>query len=65
MRDADHPLFAVPRDERRKLLERALKTRAPGGRASDFVLSDYMLDGELCHKCRRIYTALLAAYNGD
>ena len=24
-----------------------------------------MVDGELCHKCRRIYNALLAAYNGD
>ena len=59
----DHPLFAMPRIERQKLLERALKVpRAPetGG-------GPRRLDRRwrLCHKCRRIYNALLAASNGD
>ena len=56
----DHPLFAIPKDERRKLLEGAVK----GGK-DDVVLSDYLLEGELCHKCRRVYTALLQAARGD
>src|SRR5215467_1532791 len=60
----DHPLFAMPRNERRKLLERGLKTlaRPADGEA---VLADWIIDGELCHKCRRIYSALLAASEGD
>ena len=60
----DHPLFAMPRDERRKLLERALKVSARTG-DGEAVLADSIVDGELCHKCRRIYNALLAAANGD
>jgi serine protein kinase len=56
----DHPLFVVPKDERRKMLEGALK-----GTKDEVVLSDYLLEGELCHKCRRVYTALLTAANGD
>ena len=59
----DHPLFAMPRIERQKLLERALKVpRAPetGG-------GPRRLDRRwrLCLRCRRIYNALLAASNGD
>ncbi|WP_373045018.1 PrkA family serine protein kinase [Vulgatibacter sp.] len=57
----DHPLFLVPHGERRKLLQEQLGR--DGG--SDFVLSTYMLEGELCHKCRQIYSGLLGAYNGD
>jgi serine protein kinase len=60
----DHPLFVVPRPERRRLLERALKsTVAPG--SGEAVLPDWIVDGELCHKCRRVYNALLASTNGD
>ncbi len=62
----DHPLFVVPPPERRKLLEGSLgelKGRGQGG--EDFILSDYLLHGELCHKCRRVYAALLAQYKGD
>jgi predicted Ser/Thr protein kinase len=58
----DHPLFVVPREERRALLEQALKKKDAGTQG---VLSDYVLSGELCHKCRRIFSALLAANNGD
>lgn len=64
----DHPLFAVPPGERRRLLENALKKKGLGngdGESGDFILSDYVRDGELCAKCRRIYTALLNSYGGD
>ncbi len=57
----DHPLFLVPHRERRKLVADALGRRGK----SDFVVSEYIEDGELCHKCRQIYSGLLAAYNGD
>lgn len=57
----DHPIFLVPHRERRKLLEDQIKA---SGR-DDFVLSAYMLEGELCHKCRQIYSGLLAAHGGD
>lgn len=59
----DPPLFLVPRAERRALIEEALSVGEEEAKA--FVLSDYMLDGELCHKCRAIYDALLAHYAGD
>ena len=64
----DHPLFVVPPPERRKMLESALKKKGLGsgdGESGDFILSDYIRDGEMCHKCRRIYTALLNSYAGD
>jgi serine protein kinase len=62
----DHPLFVVPPPERRKMLESALKKKGLGdGESGDFILSDYIRDGELCHKCRRIYMALLNSYAGD
>lgn len=58
----DHPLFVVPHEQRRKLLEQAIK----GGEArEETVLPDYLLEGELCHKCRKIYSAILAANGGD
>jgi serine protein kinase len=55
----DHPLFLIPREERLKFLESTVK---PDG---EFILSEYLLEGELCHKCRRIYNAVLAANGGD
>ncbi|ATB38497.1 serine protein kinase PrkA [Cystobacter fuscus] len=65
----DPPLFAIPPSERQRLLEGALKKKGVGtgdGQGEgDFVLSDFILHGELCHKCRSIYTALLANYKGD
>ena len=56
----DHPLFLVPHGERRKLLAESI-----GEGRRDFLLSHYIVEGELCHKCRQIYAGLLAAYNGD
>jgi len=62
----DHPLLLVPRAERRRLLEALCRPAAPE-RASeqDFVLPDYLLNGELCHYCRQVHDALLGAYRGD
>ncbi len=57
----EHPLFLVPKAERKKLLEQALAAKG----AQDFIVSSYLLDGELSAKSRRIYDALLASYAGD
>jgi len=62
----DHPLLLVPKEERRKLLEEHCRPSArEGASESDFVLSDYLLDGEPCHTCRQVNDALLGAYQGD
>ncbi len=62
----DHPLFIVPRKERRQLLEEKCHPTERGGAGDgEFVLSDYVADGELCHYCQQIYAALLAHYRGD
>ncbi len=62
----DHPLLLLPRAERRQLLESHCR---PAGRegagARDFVLSDYLLEGEPCHFCRKILDALLGTHRGD
>ncbi len=62
----DHPLLLVPKEERRRLLEEHCRpTSREGARETDFVLSDYLLDGEPCHTCRQVHDALLGAYGGD
>jgi len=62
----DHPLLLVPKEERRRLLEeRCRPTSREGAGERDFVLSDYLLDGEPCHTCRQVHDALLSAYQGD
>ena len=60
----DHPLWLIPRRERRRLLEAECK---PDGKDGDggFILAPALLEGELCHKCRQIYAGLLQSYNGD
>lgn len=57
----EHPLFLVPRPERKKLIEQAIAA----GAKNDFIVSSYLLEGELSSKSRRIYEALLTAYEGD
>ncbi|HEY3451185.1 MAG TPA: serine protein kinase PrkA [Myxococcales bacterium] len=57
----DHPVFLVPRSERKALLETHLKEKGLG----DFGLSHYVLEGNLCQKCRQVFDALLASYHGD
>jgi predicted Ser/Thr protein kinase len=62
----DHPLLLVPRAERRRLLDEHCRPSArDGAQDPDFVLSDALLEGELCHTCRQIHDALLGAYRGD
>lgn len=57
----DHPVFLVPRTERKALLEAHLKEKG----LEDFALSHYVLEGDLCPKCRQVFDALLASYHGD
>ena len=57
----DPPLFLLPPARRREILEEHL---AASG-VKDFVLCEYVMRGELCHKCKPIHEALLASYQGD
>ncbi len=72
----DHPLFLLPKHERRRFLEKLLGEEAlkseialPGAETGDakdaFTVSDYVASGDLCNKCRQIYSALLAHHQGD
>lgn len=53
----DHPLLLIPPKRRREILAEKLPP--------EFTPSDYILYGELGHKNRQIYEALLARYRGD
>ncbi|MEM7155311.1 MAG: serine protein kinase PrkA [Myxococcota bacterium] len=55
----DPPLFLIPVASRRTLLEEIL------GEERQFVISDVVLHGELSHRNRKIFDALLASYKGD
>jgi len=58
----DHPIFLLPRSERADLLQRLRdERRLP----DDFVVSRYILEGDLSPRDRAIYDALLLAYDGD
>src|SRR5207248_8810097 len=57
----DHPLLLIPGELRRKLLAELFGSAAK----SKEQVSDYLRFGELCHKCKQIYEALLTAYQGD
>jgi serine protein kinase len=54
----DHPLFLIPMEERKRLLERL---HAQG----DGTSSDWILRGELSHKSQTVFEALLSSYNGS
>ncbi len=58
----DHPLLLIPIDVRRELFENLEKQSRLG---VDQPVPDYLLRGDLCSKCRKIYDALLAAYGND
>ncbi len=58
----DHPIFLIPRRERRALIDRL---RREGRLAADFVVSKYILEGDLSPRDRAIYDALLVAHDGD
>ncbi|MFI5289451.1 MAG: serine protein kinase PrkA, partial [Polyangia bacterium] len=53
----DNPLLLIPAKRRRELLDEKL----PAG----FVASDYIRFGDLGHKNKQIFEALLVAYKGD
>ena len=54
----DHPLFLVPPKQRGALLE---ELKLPKG----FILSEYLQKGDLSHKSKKIFEALLRSYKGD
>lgn len=54
----DHPLFLLPKRQRRELLERRFADSAPP-------ISDSVRDGDLSSINRLIFDALLTSYNGD
>jgi predicted Ser/Thr protein kinase len=57
----DHPLLLVPRAKRRELIEQRLKREIKAG----FRPADYLLRGDLSHRNRQIFEALLSSYHGD
>lgn len=59
----DHPMFLVPVEERRKLLERLAKQK--NGEAPPEGFCDWILRGQLSHKSQQVFEALLASYNGS
>jgi predicted Ser/Thr protein kinase len=57
----DHPLLLVPRAKRRELIE----SRLGGAIKAGFRPADYLLRGDLSHRNRQIFEALLSSYHGD
>ncbi|MBI4705367.1 MAG: serine protein kinase PrkA [Deltaproteobacteria bacterium] len=56
----DHPLFLIPAAERRELLDRWWKDAAAAGKPPEWLYC-----GELSHKNRQIFDALLTSYRGS
>lgn len=64
----DHPLFLIPQQHREKLLGQLLPEPSADINSTEkprTIISEYLRFGDLCYKCRRIYDALLASYDGD
>ena len=65
----DHPLFLIPLDERRALVERMLReARARSGKPSDGSVEpvcEWLIRGQLSHKSQLVFEALLASYHGS
>jgi predicted Ser/Thr protein kinase len=55
----EHPLFLIPRPERRALFKKVFAAHP------DFIVPSYLVDGELSAQSRRIHDALLASHGGD
>lgn len=58
----DHPLLLLPVAQRQRLFARLFEQGEAGG---DFVVSEYLLRGDLSPLNRQIFDALLTAYRGD
>lgn len=56
----EHPLLLLPRDERRALIERIYAERG-----IRIAAPDWLWNGQLGHKNKEIFEALLTAYRGD
>ncbi len=59
----DHPLLLIPAGRRRKIIFELLSRK--GVDPESVRLSDYILYGDLSHRNRLVFEALLAAYGGD
>ena len=57
----DHPLLLLPRGKRRDLISQRLADDIRAG----FRPADYLLRGDLSHRNRQIFEALLSSYHGD
>jgi predicted Ser/Thr protein kinase len=57
----DHPILLLPRAKRRELIETQLATEIRAG----FRPAYYLMGGDLSHRNRQIFEALLASYHGD
>jgi predicted Ser/Thr protein kinase len=57
----DHPILLLPRDRRRALLEERLESDLKGG----FRPAHQLMSGDLSHRNRQIFEALLSSYHGD
>ena len=59
----DHPLLMVPEEQRRAFLEKMVGPK----KAAEIweTLPNYISKGELCHRCKQIYDAVLVANRGD
>ena len=57
----DHPLLLLPRDRRRGLISVRLEKEMADG----FSPARHLFDGDLSHRNRQIFEALLSGYHGD
>ena len=58
----DHPLLLLPKTERRQFFD---KLYEEGVLPEDFQMSFYLRDGELSHRNRMLFDALMAHHGGD
>lgn len=60
----DSPLLLLPADQRRELLERWIEGASQKEKDA-FRMTHYILEGDLCPRCRQISDTLLHEYDGD
>src|SRR5882724_1483837 len=61
----DHPLLLLPRGKRRELIEQRLGGIDGAESRTGYRPADYLLRGDLSHRNRQIFEALLSSYHGD
>ena len=57
----DHPILLLPKEKRRALIDERLSEALRSG----FAPSQQLLQGDLSHRNRQIFEALLSSYHGD